>query len=361
MAGAVETEAWNRDGRIDVLRGMLLLLMVCNHIPSLLGEATSRALGMLSAAEGFVLLSALLAGTAIHRRTLRAAPGIGRWAMGRAVMLYATHAAMLAFGILWIVALDLPDLPISWIHADLLADPVPMGMATALLAHRPSFTDMLPIYILGYLAVPLLARIAAWDWRWLPALGALLWLAGRLDPATPALRQLTGLPLHGGSFEPCSWLGLFVAGVGIGWRLHAGPVRLPGPVVAVALVVSALCWLSGAVPGVLDDWLAYAAKESLGPVRVVALAAAAVALVGCRRWVRCDRWRWARPWMLAGRASLPLYAIHVPLVIVAQTVLMAVNPGWLLPMLATGLIVCCCLGTALWWPALTPRRSAVFS
>ncbi|MFM2092399.1 MAG: OpgC protein, partial [Planctomycetota bacterium] len=40
----ITTEAWGRDVRIDVLRGVLVLLMVCNHIPSVLGEVTSRAL-----------------------------------------------------------------------------------------------------------------------------------------------------------------------------------------------------------------------------------------------------------------------------------------------------------------------------
>jgi len=53
---------------LDVLRGFLLLMMVVNHAPSPLRRVTDQPLGFFSTAEGFVFVSAFLAGLLFQKR-----------------------------------------------------------------------------------------------------------------------------------------------------------------------------------------------------------------------------------------------------------------------------------------------------
>src|SRR6516225_1702360 len=54
---------------LDILRGFLLLLMVVNHAPTYLRVFTDQPIGFFSTAEGFVFVSAFLAGMLFQRRS----------------------------------------------------------------------------------------------------------------------------------------------------------------------------------------------------------------------------------------------------------------------------------------------------
>ena len=47
---------------LDALRGLMLVLMTLTHLPTRLTTPTGQPFGYVSAAEGFVLLSAFMAG-----------------------------------------------------------------------------------------------------------------------------------------------------------------------------------------------------------------------------------------------------------------------------------------------------------
>src|ERR1700751_5144655 len=53
---------------LDVLRGFLLLMMVVNHAPSPLRRVTDQPFGFFSTDEGFVFVSAFLAGLLFQKR-----------------------------------------------------------------------------------------------------------------------------------------------------------------------------------------------------------------------------------------------------------------------------------------------------
>lgn len=87
-----------RRTEVDVLRGLLLVIMVLTHLPTRLRLYSAQPLGFVSAAEGFVFLSAFAAGGS--GSMLLAERGIGHvrsrlWARARRV--YTYRPGLLAF------------------------------------------------------------------------------------------------------------------------------------------------------------------------------------------------------------------------------------------------------------------------
>ncbi len=66
-AAAARPRLWE----LDALRGLMLVLMLSTHLPTNFGIPTSQPLGFVSAAEGFVMLSAYMAGLVYTQRYLR--------------------------------------------------------------------------------------------------------------------------------------------------------------------------------------------------------------------------------------------------------------------------------------------------
>src|SRR3989338_11256343 len=87
-------KATPRDLRLDVFRGLCLVMIFMNHIPGTVYEhLTSRNFGFSDAAEGFVFMSGIAAGLAYSApfRTGFTWPAVGRgWR--RAWALYMVHA-----------------------------------------------------------------------------------------------------------------------------------------------------------------------------------------------------------------------------------------------------------------------------
>ena len=67
--------------QVDALRGLMLVLMTLTHVPTRWSSPAGQPFGYVSAAEGFVLLSAFMAGwvytaRAEEERHRRDAPGL---------------------------------------------------------------------------------------------------------------------------------------------------------------------------------------------------------------------------------------------------------------------------------------------
>ncbi|MBS0340892.1 MAG: OpgC domain-containing protein, partial [Proteobacteria bacterium] len=87
-----------RSWEIDALRGLMLVLMTLTHLPTRLTDPLGQPFGFVSAAEGFVLLSAYMAGLVYSRLAYR--KGIvemERAFWKRAFKIYLIQAAILFF------------------------------------------------------------------------------------------------------------------------------------------------------------------------------------------------------------------------------------------------------------------------
>jgi len=85
-----------RVGAIDFWRGVILVVILADHIPgNLLDEATPRNFGLSDSAEAFVFLSGLSVGLAYYQRTANGGLAeVARRCLARALRIYGVHIAI---------------------------------------------------------------------------------------------------------------------------------------------------------------------------------------------------------------------------------------------------------------------------
>lgn len=229
----------DRDPRLDVFRGLALVMIFINHAPrNWLENLTNRNFGFSDAAEGFVLMSGIAAGIAYSGYFRRADPltGIAR-VLRRVWTIYQVHIlitvvalAIAAAAALWFGAPDMMRKHGIWV---LVKDPLGFLIGVPLLGHQLGYVNILPLYLVLLLLVPPVIWGAL---RWplvVLGLSIAVWLAAGL------LRvNFPNYPQQGGWFlNPLSWQLLFVIGLLTGIAHKAAERFVP--------VLPWLQWLTG--------------------------------------------------------------------------------------------------------------------
>lgn len=276
---------------LDGLRGALLLLMTVNHMPSPLRAWTSQPLGFTSAAEGFVFLSAFLAGLVYYRRSAKVgAESAGKALLQRAGVVLAAH--YLTFGIifallgLWLA----PQIPafhnMVWPMVKMPLQSLGMG---ALLVYEPPILDILPLYVMLLAITPLVLGLAQRvGWRWVLGGSALLWAFSQRPPLKLKLLDWSNLghPWDFGNFDQFAWQFLWVLGLALGAWVFRKPAEQPllaftGPARAWRLPLLAsggalMTYFFLARHGFLyfnlNEWWWLLDKWRLGPMRMLSFA-----------------------------------------------------------------------------------------
>ncbi|MET3925052.1 OpgC domain-containing protein [Devosia sp. 2618] len=324
---AVKAVPGVRDARLDMFRGIALVMIFINHVPGTLYENyTSRNFGFSDAAEAFVFMSGMAAGLAYSGR-FRSGPiwlAITKvWA--RARQLYFVHLtitllslAIFAAAALWFdQALVLTSNNVNV----LFEQPLATIIGIPLLSHQLGYLNILPLYVTLLLATPLFLVVGL-RWPWLVLGGSiLLWvIAGQFR------FNLPNFPMRGGwFFNPFSWQVLFVVGLLSGVAMKQGKRFIPyiAPLfwLAVAFLLYVLVWMKvpavgEASRGVLSMISAAGApfyvtwfdKTFLSLPRLLHAFALFYVLgsVGAMTWVaQC---RIAAPFRLLGRQGLAVFA-----------------------------------------------------
>jgi hypothetical protein len=158
-----------RDLRFDTLRGLFLVFMTINHLPTGIREFTDQSLGIFSAAEGFVFLSGLIAGW-VYTRKFRELGREGLWnaSVSRAQSIYRWHIGSL-LGAFFCVQLTehilgycSPAVPKLFFQHPLEA----LGLGASFL-YQPGLLDLLPMYCVFVMALPMVIRALESGRRWL--------------------------------------------------------------------------------------------------------------------------------------------------------------------------------------------------
>lgn len=317
----------SRNDDLDALRGLLLVLMTVTHLPTLLSHFLAQPFGYASAAEGFVLLSAFLAGKVYGAKLIKAgAPAMRSAVWSRAAKVYRYHLALLMFGLTVVLSIGIinQQFSITGLFSFYLAQPVLGVLAGLGLVYQPPLLDVLPMYVLFLLATPILLSTGArHGWGWVLGTSIAVWTLSQLglrEVAHSALVSATGLPIPQnatGSFNLLSWQLIWVIGLWLGSQSLSAPqvpaasARLALPV-SLAVVLGFLVWrhaVGHSAFGAGHEWNALVHKWDLGALRLVNVLAITVLIAHLGPMVA--RRLPLQPLAQLGKASLPVFAAHL--------------------------------------------------
>ncbi|MES2026915.1 MAG: OpgC domain-containing protein [Pseudomonadota bacterium] len=328
-----------RRWELDALRGLMLVMMFSTHLPTRFSVGFGQTLGYVSAAEGFVMLSAFMAGMIYTRKALRDGVEAMRKAFfKRTLTVYACHVACLLLLFTLIAALGLKfDQPgLKNLIGFYLESPITGLLGGMLLIYNPPLLDILPLYVMLLLISPwILAHGMRHGWRGIFIVSIALWLAAQFGLSSflyGILVSLTGLPIpfrETGSFETFAWQLLWVFGLWLGSLDANGVLRQRKPFsprllsAAVALAILFFIWrhLVGQVPFPGNDALNLGLdKWHLGPLRLLNFFALLVIVMHLGS---SEHWRFPRFKFLEtiGAASLPVFCAHLILVLLTLAIL----------------------------------------
>lgn len=265
-AGPAPLPPGGRDERLDMFRGLALVMIFINHVPGTVFEAfTNRNFGFSDAAEAFVFMSGVAAGLAYSGAFLKQVPlwlAIARpWA--RARQLYFVHLTLTFIFLATFAAaahfFGLFELLETNNLRALARKPLETLIGIPLLTHQFGYLNILPLYLTLLLATPALIAVGLKKPYWLVAGSVLLWLlAGTFRLNFP------NYPNSGGwFFNPLSWQLMFVVGLVAGMGMKLGKRAFPAHPVAFLLalgfVVLSLLWMKvqpvGAMGNGVLRWL----------------------------------------------------------------------------------------------------------
>lgn len=320
----MKIETTTRDTRLDAIRGLFLMIMAAVHVPTPLSHRLQEPFGYVSVAEGFIFVSACLAGLIYGKAGRETAwQSMAGRVWRRARLIYLIHLGLLmpVALIAWATAGQL--LPLTNHFHDFLGHPLASLALMPLLLHQPPLFDILPLYVLLLGVTPLLL---GWTnrhgWRTVVMCSALGWLMAQFSLVNHYSLPLTLLPVKLGSFNLLAWQFLWICGLALGDTakknpLHRSANRTGLVVAAAGIVVVGLLSRHGFWPAAWfnPDVYLWMDKWTLGPLRLLNFTAWVVLLLA---WNPTPPTAVLAPAALLGRHSLAVFAFHLPLAITAD-------------------------------------------
>jgi hypothetical protein len=330
-----------RELRLDLFRGLALWLIFIDHLPpSLLTWFTLRNYGFSDATEIFIFISGYTAAFVYGRALIEqgfivAAARILR----RAWQIYVAHVFLFTIFLAEIsyvaTHFENPLYSEEMGIMDFLKQPDVTIVQALLLRFRPVNMDVLPLYIVLMLALPLILVLMRWRADLTLALSVLLYAATwEYD------LYFSSYPNGVWMFNPLAWQLLFVFGA---WCALGGARRMDRILssnvtlwVSIVYLVAAffvtLTWyvpqLGHVLPRLLEQWMYPIDKTDLDVLRFAHFLALAAITV---RFLPNDwpglKSPWLRPLMLCGQHSLEIFCLGVFLAFAGHFILAEVAGG----------------------------------
>ncbi|WP_245318988.1 OpgC family protein [Consotaella salsifontis] len=348
---------------MDFYRGIALAMIFVNHVPGNVWENfTSRNFGYSDAAELFVFLAGFASAFAYGKLFLAGEPLIASIkAWRRAGVLYLVHLMIMAMAMAifaWsALAFGEGRLLDHMNLTPLLTRPLDVLIGIPTLAHQFGYVNILPMYSVMLLVVPVLLLLARIDLRLMLGVSGLVWFLAatfRID--------MPNYPNSGGwFFNPIAWQFLFAIGLACGLNKMRRGVSVPyHPILfalAAAYVISALIVDAFTLWG----WEAYLplpfALRNFDKTYVTApLLLHVLSLIyvfaNASKTSPLARVRKDNPFTMLGRHSLPVFATGTVLSLIGQVIIFDTKPDLLRDtlLLGAGLILQFLLARYLdWW------------
>ena len=342
----------SRNPQLDFFRGFFILIITIDHFFSennIIRKLTEESLGWVSAAEGFVFLSGLTAGLVYTRKLIEAGPDyITRAACKRALVIYKYHIILFLLTIA--ILFSHYSMKEFWAERfDIIFEkPLIALMLGGLFLYQPIFLDILPMYAVFMLLVPIVIKSYQKGYYWyILILSLILYLIGTADIN---LTFFINLPLSQyfdlGTFDLFCWQLLFVYGLFIGHLMYHG--HLDGitknyGLFSVALLICVSLFFLKLFFADLDSntinlWLGKYAwlgkyslvdKGNLRPLR--ALNFASLVFVVSFIAARNKHWFTFNPICYLGLHSLKVFSLHIILIILFNPLKVYTNRFYAVP------------------------------
>jgi hypothetical protein len=324
-----------RELRLDLFRGLALWLIFIDHLPpSLLTWFTIRNYGFSDATEIFIFISgytaAFVYGRAMLERGILVATAR---ILRRAWQIYVAHVFLFTIFLAEISYVashfENPLYSEEMGIMDFLKQPDVTIVQALLLRFRPVNMDVLPLYIVLMLALPLILALMRWRPDVTLALSALLYAATwEFD------LYLSSYPNGYWAFNPMAWQLLFVFGA---WCALGGAERMSRilssritlwacVIYLIAAFYVTLTWyipqMNHWLPRRIEQWIYPIDKTDLDVLRFahfLALAALTVRFLP-KDWPGL-RSPWLKPLILCGQHSLEIFCLGVFLAFAGHFVL----------------------------------------
>ncbi|MEI4484566.1 OpgC domain-containing protein [Frigidibacter sp. MR17.14] len=328
-----------RDPRLDVLRGLALVMIFINHVPGNAYEAlTNRNFGFSDAAEGFVFMSGIAAALAYGPRF---AAGFTWEAVKRpwrrAWTLYLVHLACT------VIALGISAAGALWLGTDrliaennvapVIEDPLRAWIGLATLSHQLGYMNILPIYAVLLMLTPALLYVGRRAPVGLLVLSVAVWLVAGMNRWAMPTWPTESIWF----FNPPSWQLLFTLGLLTGLAARDGRAFVRATrarvIAAAAVVVFILVWAKWPALGEYLNSIMFAIRDSRAPTflfdydktfvsgpRLLHFLALAYLLASLPIVTRACASRWAGPFQTLGRHGLVIFALGTILAFAGQVV-----------------------------------------
>ncbi len=355
-----------RDPRIDVMRGLALLMIFIDHLPgNTLGFFTMHVFGFADAAEVFVLLAGFASMLAYGKVLLRSPPVVGlrRLAL-RCLRIYATHAGLLLATLAIVQAWSDLFRVAPVLAAPLLDAGLPGLLRGLALQALPGYLDILPLYVVLLACFPLLF----WAMRrnvWAAMAGsAAIWLATQFDHR---LNFPNWLDPGGWYFDPFAWQFLFAIGAALALCMSRQGGDLPRRPWLTALcwtylgfaLLQTFPWQEWHLPSLRLVTMASSDKTHLEVFRILDILALMQVIFSARGSRAMARHWTARAFEACGRHSLDIFAFGCLLALLGRLVFRTFGRSWALQagVNASGLVAMCLV--ALWLESRARERRQV--
>ena len=299
-----------RDLRLDAIRGFLLaeIAFVHTHAPG--SSVVNEFFGRVSMAAGFIFLSGLVAGAVYGRIADRSLLNCLNAAVRRAFYIHKYHVATFAF--LLLVALLLPQY-IDYFKFDWITNPPEAWrniVEFVFLGYQPGMFDILPLYTLFVLAMPLaFLGFKKGHSTTVLVISLGMWIIAQLGFGNDKA-------FGGSDFNPFAWQLLYFTGLYFGYyQVHRRQeiVRFQRGLIATCFLIVVLGF---SLRWNLVDWPNYVQKgtflsnKSSHSILYVINFYAFVYLVWCvaRRFPGLIT---IRPFVFLGKHSIQVFSFHI--------------------------------------------------
>jgi hypothetical protein len=363
-----------RELRLDLFRGLALWLIFIDHLPpSLLTWFTIRNYGFSDATEIFIFISGYTAAFVYGRAMMESGFVVATARiLRRAWQIYVAHVFLFTIFLAEISyvanSFENPLYTEEMGIMDFLKQPDITIFQALILRFKPVNMDVLPLYIVLMLSLPLILALMRWRPDVTLALSALLYaVTWHYD------LYLSAYPNGYWSFNPLAWQLLFVFGA---WCALGGARRMSAIIsskvtlwICVVYLFAAfyvtLTWNVPAMyhmlPKRLEQWMYPIDKTDLDVLRFahfLALAAITVRFLP-RDWSGLKS-PWLKPLILCGQHSLEIFCLGVFLAFAGHFILAEVGGGAGMHALISlcGILIMCGVAWLISWYKHVADKSA---